>query len=253
MTMFRLDGKTAVVTGAGSGIGEAIATCLARSGAEVVIGDVRGGEAERVRDAIRADGGRAESLELDVSDGPACAQAVRAVLSARPDGCHVLVNNAGIGHVGTILTTEVADIDRLMRVNVYGVFNLCRAIMCGSGSIVNIASIGGVIALRERFAYCTTKFAVVGMTKCLALDHVKTGVRVNCICPARVETPWIRQRIAEYPDPAAAYRQMSESQPVGRMARPEEIAALALYLAADESAFVTGSAFPIDGGMTMGL
>lgn len=256
--MYRLDGKTALVTGAGSGIGEAIATCLAAAGAEVVVADIRAEEAQRVAHNIREASGRAEAAQLDVGDGAACRALVEQILKDRKDGCHVLVNNAGIGHVGTVLTTELADIERLMRVNVEGVFHLCKAMLPhmierGSGSIVNLASIGGVIALRERFAYCTTKFAVVGMTKCLALDHVKSGVRVNCICPARVETPWIRQRIAEYPDPEAAYRQMSESQPVGRMARPEEIAALALYLAADESAFVTGSAFPIDGGMTMGI
>lgn len=256
--MYRLDGRTALVTGAGSGIGEAIARCLAIAGAEVIVADLRREEAARVAQTIRENGGKAVSEQLDVGDGEVCRSLVDRILKEREAGCHVLVNNAGIGHVGTVLTTELADIERLMRVNVHGVFHLCKAMLPhmiarGSGSIVNLASIGGVIALRERFAYCTTKFAVVGMTKCLALDHVKSGVRVNCICPARVETPWIRQRIAEYPDPEAAYRQMSESQPVGRMAKPEEIAALALYLAADESAFVTGSAFPIDGGMTMGI
>jgi NAD(P)-dependent dehydrogenase (short-subunit alcohol dehydrogenase family) len=118
--------------------------------------------------------------------------------------------------------------------------------------VINVASIGGVIGLPERVAYCTTKFAVVGMTKCLALDHARSGVRFNAICPARVETPFVQRRLQEYPDPAAAYRAMTESQPIGRMARPEEIAAAALYLASDESAFVTGSCLIIDGAYTAG-
>jgi NAD(P)-dependent dehydrogenase (short-subunit alcohol dehydrogenase family) len=142
-------------------------------------------------------------------------------------------------------------------VNVHGVFNLTKLALPhmlkrGAGSVINVASIGGVIGLPERLAYCTTKFAVVGMTKCLALDHARSGVRFNAICPARVETPFVQRRLQEYPDPAAAYRAMTESQPIGRMARPEEIAAAALYLASDESAFVTGSCLIIDGAYTAG-
>jgi NAD(P)-dependent dehydrogenase (short-subunit alcohol dehydrogenase family) len=117
-----------------------------------------------------------------------------------------------------------------------------------SGAIVNMASVGGLLGIKDRLAYCTTKFAVVGLTKSMALDHADAGVRVNCICPARVETPWVAARIKEYPDPEKAYREMAATQSVGRMGRPEEIAAAALYLASDEAAFVTGSALVIDGG-----
>ena len=120
------------------------------------------------------------------------------------------------------------------------------------GSIVNIASIGGIVGIRDRLAYCTTKFAVVGLTKSMALDHAIDGVRVNCICPARVETPFVSARLKEYPDPDAAYREMTATQPVGRMGRPDEIASAVLYLASDEATFITGSALIIDGGWSAG-
>src|SRR5690606_28888612 len=169
----------------------------------------------------------------------------------------ILVNNAGIGHVGTLVETELEDLERLFAVNVAGVFNLTKAFLGGMierkyGVVINIASIGGVLAIRDRVAYCTTKFAVVGFTKCVALDHALDGIRANCICPGRVETPFVSSRLAEYPDPEKAYREMSATQAVGRMGKPEEIAAAAVYLASDEAAFVTGTAFEIDGGFAVG-
>ena len=169
----------------------------------------------------------------------------------------ILVNCAGIGHVGTILQTDGADLDRLYACNVRGMFNVSKAFVPSmlqrrSGSIINVASVGGVVGIRDRVAYCTSKFAVVGLTKSMALDHALDGVRVNCICPGRVETPFVAKRLAEYPDPVQARREMTASQPVGRMGRPDEIAAAALYLASDESSFVTGSALMIDGGWSAG-
>jgi NAD(P)-dependent dehydrogenase (short-subunit alcohol dehydrogenase family) len=145
----------------------------------------------------------------------------------------------------------------LFAVNVGGVFNLTKAFLPAMverkhGVIINLASIGGIIAIRDRVAYCTTKFAVVGFTKCVAIDHALEGIRCNCICPGRVETPFVSARIAEYPDPEKAYREMSETQAVGRMGKPEEIAAAVLYLASDEAAFVTGTALEIDGGFAVG-
>jgi NAD(P)-dependent dehydrogenase (short-subunit alcohol dehydrogenase family) len=156
-----------------------------------------------------------------------------------------------------MLQTDGADLDRLYGVNVRGVFNVTKVFLPSmlarrAGSIINIASVGGVVGIRDRLAYCTSKFAVVGLTKSMALDHALAGVRVNCICPGRVETPFVAKRLAEYPDPEQARREMTASQPVGRMGRPDEIAAAALYLAADESAFVTGSALMIDGGWSSG-
>lgn len=256
--MFALKDKVAIVTGAASGIGNAIARRFAAEGARVHITDLKEPEGRAAAESIVSAGGKAVFHQLDVADETACGRTVAAILEQSGGYCDILVNNAGIGCVGTILTTTAADIERLMRVNVLGVFHMSKAMLPGmiargSGSIVNMASIGGVMALADRFAYCTTKFAVVGMTKCMAIDHAKTGVRINCICPARVATPWVQQRIREYPDPAKALEQMSASQPVGRMGEPEEIAALALYLASDESRFTTGSALTIDGGMSAGI
>jgi NAD(P)-dependent dehydrogenase (short-subunit alcohol dehydrogenase family) len=169
----------------------------------------------------------------------------------------VLVNNAGIGHVGSLPQTSVADLDRLYAVNVRGMFNVTKAFLPrmierGSGNIINLASIGGVVAVRDRLAYCTTKFAVVGFTKSIALDHATQGIRCNCICPGRVETPFVTARLKEYPNPDRAYQEMAATQAIGRMGKPEEIAHAAVYLASDESAFVTGTAFLIDGGWSAG-
>jgi NAD(P)-dependent dehydrogenase (short-subunit alcohol dehydrogenase family) len=156
-----------------------------------------------------------------------------------------------------MLTTTGDDLDRLYAVNVRGVFNMTRVFLPGmvkrkSGVILSLASIGGVVGLRDRLAYCATKFAVVGLTKCMALDHARDGIRINCLCPGRVETPFVTARLKEYPDPQKAYREMADSQALGRMGKPEEIAAAAVYLASDEAAFITGTAFIIDGGLSAG-
>jgi len=252
--MFSLEGKNAFVTGAGSGIGEAIAGRLADAGAYVFAADIDEVNGKRVSDALP--GGRGEFLRLDVSDEGSCTDAASAVLNKK-GSLEILVNNAGIGHVGTILDTTPQDLDRLYGVNVRGVFQLTKAFLPSMiekkyGVVINIASIGGVVGMRDRLAYCTTKFAVVGFTKSLALDHALQGIRANAICPGRVETPFVSKRIAEYPDPEQAYREMAATQAVGRMGSPEEIAAAVLYLASDEAAFVTGTAFEIDGGFAAG-
>jgi NAD(P)-dependent dehydrogenase (short-subunit alcohol dehydrogenase family) len=250
--MFRLDGKIALVTGAGSGIGEAIARCFAAQGAFVWVVDRDLPKAQATVAAIRQAGGAADAAPGDVSD-PAAVEA----LATRLPVLDILVNNAGIGHVGNLRTTAAADLDRLYAVNVRGAFNCCKAFVPGMlgrqrGSVVSLASIGGIVAVRDRLAYTVTKFAVVGLTKSLALDHSHEGVRFNCICPGRVETPFVKARLAEYPDPEKAYREMASTQLNGRMAQPDEIAAAALYLAADESAMVTGSSLMIDGGWSAG-
>lgn len=250
--MFRLDGKRALVTGAGSGIGQAIARLFARQGARVYVIDRDVPAGNGTTESIRTAGGEAEFVALDVSDPAAALE-----LAARIPALDVLVNNAGIGHVGSLLQTTAADLDRLHGVNVRGPFNLCKAFVPAMlerkhGSVINLASIGGIVGVRDRLAYTVTKHAVVGLTRALALDHSHTGVRFNAICPGRVETPFVQARLAEYPDPAQAYREMSASQLTGRMARPDEIAAAALYLAADESAMVTGSTLLIDGGWSAG-
>jgi 2-keto-3-deoxy-L-fuconate dehydrogenase len=254
--MFRLDNKTAVVTGAGSGIGEAIAHTLARAGAHVYVADRDTANGARVTEAIQGEGGACEFVELDVTDEAAIVR-----LASRIESQHtaldILVNNAGIGHVGTVVTTGGVDMDRLYAVNVRGVFNTSKAFIGGmlarkSGVIINMASIGGVLGIRDRLAYVTTKTAVVGLTKAMAMDHAADGIRVNCVCPGRVETPFVKARLKEYPDPDAAYREMAGTQAIGRMGKPEEIAAAVLYLASDEAAFITGTPLLIDGGWSMG-
>jgi 2-keto-3-deoxy-L-fuconate dehydrogenase len=250
--MFDLTGKLALVTGAGSGIGRAIAQRFAAAGARVHVADLdEKGGVETVA-LITAAGGRAEFVKLDVADENAAP-----VLAAQTGPLDILVNNAGIGHVGTILQTTAADLDRLYRVNVRGVFNVTKAFLPAmlarkKGSVINLASIGGIVGVRDRFAYVTTKFAVVGITKQLALDHSAEGVRFNCICPGRVETPFVQARIQEYADPEKAYRDMSATQLIGRMGRPEEIAAAAHYLASDDAALVTGASLMADGGWSVG-
>jgi len=245
--VFNLKNKVAVVTGAASGIGEAIARALASAGAKVFVGDLKEKEGKHVAADIKG-----EFVLLDVSNTKSCDD-----LAKRVGNCDILVNNAGIGHVGTILTTSSEDLDRLYAVNVKGIHNLSKVFAPGmvprkSGSIINLASIGGIVAVRERYAYCMTKFAVVGLTKSMALDLAEHKVRVNCICPGRVETPFVQERLKEYPDPKKAYEEMAGTQLLKRMGRPEEIAAAALYLASDEASFVTGSALIIDGGFSVG-
>ena len=253
--MFQLTGKNALVTGAASGIGRAIAETFARQGAIVWVVDRDEANGVEVVAAIRATGGVAEFAALDVSD-----EAAAVALASRLPALDVLVNNAGVGHVGDLLRTTASDLDRLHAVNVRGPFNLCRAFVPAMlerrrGSVINLASVGGVVAVRERLAYTTSKHAVVGLTKALALDHSHTGVRFNAICPGRTETPWLHRRLAEYPDDAARadyVRAANATQLNGRMVRTDEVAAAALYLAADESAMVTGSNFMIDGGWSAG-
>jgi len=254
--MFDLTGKTVLVTGAGSGIGESIATTLARAGGNVYVADIDDESGRRVVEKITAEGFKAIFTQLNVADTAAC-NAVAASVLAENGKLDILVNNAGIGHVGTLLETAEADLDRLYGVNVRGMFSLTKAFLPSMierkyGVIVNIASIGGIVAIRERLAYCTTKFAVVGFTKCIALDHALQGIRANAICPGRVETPFVKKRLEEYPDPQQAYNDMAATQALGRMGTPDEIAAAVLYLASDEAAFVTGTAFEIDGGFAVG-
>jgi len=254
--MFSLKNKITLITGAGSGIGASIAEVFAKAGAHVYVADrdEKAGQETVLR--ITSAKGSAEFLALDVSKEDDC-ERVRETVHASFGRLDVLVNNAGIGHVGTLLQTTGADMDRLYAVNVRGLFNVTKSFLPGmverkAGVIINLASIGGVVAVRDRLAYCTSKFAVVGFTKSIALDHALDGIRCTCICPGRVETPFVSARLKEYPDPEKAYKEMASTQALGRMGKPEEIAAAALYLASDEAAFVTGSEFIIDGGWNAG-
>ena len=254
--MFSLQNKIALVTGAGSGIGAAIAETFVRANAFVYVTDRDEKSGHETVARIKAHQGEAEFIGFDVTDEVLCQRVAEHVHSAK-QRLDVLVNNAGIGHVGSLLQTSGADMDRLYTVNVRGMFNVAKAFLPGmiergSGNIINLASIGGVVAVRDRLAYCTTKFAVVGFTKSIALDHATQGIRCNCICPGRVETPFVAARLKEYSNPEKAYQEMAATQAIGRMGKPEEIAHAAVYLASDESAFITGTAFLIDGGWSAG-
>jgi len=254
--MFDLTGKTVLITGAASGIGEAIAHTMAGRKAFVYVADVDCENGTRVASEIIRSGAGAKFVQLDVAKDEECVAAADTV-HREHEKLDILVNNAGIGHVGTIEQTTTDDLDRLYAVNIRGMFSLTKACIPNMlerkhGVIVNMSSVGGVAAVKERIAYCITKFAVVGFTKCLALDHALEGIRANCICPGRVETPFVKARINEYPDPEKAYREMAATQAIGRMGTPEEIAAAALYLASDEAAFITGTALLIEGGFTVG-
>jgi len=249
--MFRMDGKRAVVTGGGSGIGRAIARAFGGAGATVILWDREGAPTDEVVGEILAAGGQAESRTCDVTDEGAVNETAAAVGTV-----DVLVNNAGVAHVGDLEATSSEDFERLYAVNVKGVYHCLRAIVPGmatrgGGAVVNLGSIASLIGVKDRFAYSMTKGAVLTMTYSVAIDYAARGVRCNCICPARVHTPFVDRFIAaNYPDrQEQMFQSLSAYQPVGRMAKPEEIAALALYLCSDEAAFVTGVAYPIDGGV----
>ncbi len=248
--MFYLTDKTAVVTGGASGIGLAISQLFARQGAMVHILELNEAAAREAVEGILAEGHQAFAYACNV----AVQTEVEAVFEkiGSPD---ILVNNAGIAHVGNVESTTEADLDRLYAVNIKGVYNCLHAAIPrmkqqGGGVILNMASIAGLVGLPDRFAYSTTKGAVLAMTIATAKDYLHANIRVNSISPARVHTPFVDGFLAKnYPGrEAEMFEKLSKTQPIGRMATPGEIAALALYLCSDEAAFVTGCDYPIDGG-----
>ena len=253
--MFQLTNKVAVVTGGASGIGEAISILFGKQGARVTVLDLDETAARGVADRIVAGGGKADAHRCDVSSAADTVAAMGAVEKAA-GRIDILANIAGIAHVGTIETTAEADFDRVYRVNVKGMFLSTQAALPiilkgGGGVILNMASIASLIGIPERFAYSTSKGAVLSMTRSIATDYMKKNVRCNCICPARVHTPFVDGYLkSAYPGrEQEMFRELSAYQPLGRMGTPEEVAQMALYLCSDEASFVTGQAFPIDGGV----
>src|SRR5580658_3314975 len=250
--MFGLAGKEVVVTGAGSGIGRAVALLLARQGAFVTVMDINEEHARAVAEEIEAAGSKAKAGAADVSN-----QEEVEGLFAGLSRLDILVNSAGVSHIGTAETTSEADFDRLYKVNVKGVYNCLHAgipIMKkgGGGVILNMCSIAATVGIPERFAYSMTKGAVYSMTLSVAKDYLKDKIRCNCISPARVHTPFVDGFLQKnYPGrEKEMFEKLSKTQPIGRMATPEEIAGLVLYLVSDEASFITGCDYPIDGGFT---
>lgn len=252
MEMFRLDGKQAVITGGGSGIGKAIAEVFSRQGAHVHVIELSAESGASVQQEIISAGGNITLHTCDISDQ----QQVDATFS-QIDTVDILVNNAGIAHVGRADNTPETDFDRVIRVNVKGPYNCLHAVIPkmqanNGGVILNMASIAAMVGIPDRFAYSTSKGAVAAMTLSVAKDYLHHNIRCNSISPARVHTPFVDGFISKnYPGAEAeVFERLSKSQPIGRMGKPEEIAALALYLCSDQASFITGCDYPIDGGFT---
>jgi len=251
--MFRLDAKTALVTGGGKGIGQAISEVFARQGARVYILDVdEKGAAETIRH-IQEAGGIGFFEPCDVTLPGQVREAVESIVGSA-GGIDIVVNNAGIAHIGTAESTTPEDLDRLLDVNVKGVYHVLRATLPylkeKGGSVLNLASVAAFVGLNDRFAYSATKGAVATMTLSVAKDYLAYGIRCNSISPGRVHTPFVDGFLRQnYPGrESEMFEKLARTQPIGRMAEPEEIACLALYLCSDEASFITGSDFPIDGG-----
>lgn len=252
MSLFSLKGKTALVTGSASGIGKAIAQKFACRGAEVHILEFNAENGQKVVEEIVSDGGKAKFHACDVSDQ----QQVQKIVSgiAKDSQINILVNNAGVAHIGNIEGTEESDMDRLFQVNIKGVYNGMRAVIPfmkeKGGVILNMASVASSVGISDRFAYSMTKGAVLTMTYSVAKDYLDFGIRCNSISPGRIHTPFVDGYLARnYPGrEKEMFEKLSKTQPIGRMGIPEEVANLALYLCSDEASFATGTDFPLDGG-----
>jgi meso-butanediol dehydrogenase / (S,S)-butanediol dehydrogenase / diacetyl reductase len=254
----RLRGLRVLVTGSGSGIGRATCLRLAAEGARVLATDRDAGLAAETTEQIDGRGGDAVAAALDVSSSDIEGR-LPELVDEHLGGLDGLVNNAGIGTPGSLLETSDEDWRHLFAVNVEGMFHCTRATLPGmlkqgKGSVVNMASVAGLVGLTNRFAYCATKGAVVSMTRASALDFAGSGVRFNCVCPGTIETPWVESMAASSAgDREDFYAQMRARQPLGRMGRSEEVAAAVAYLCSSDSEFVTGSAMVVDGGLTAGV
>lgn len=252
--MFTLSDKTAVITGGGSGIGKAIAELFARQHATVYILELNAEAANQTLESITRAGGKGFAFTCNVAD-QLMVKKVFAQILEHAGKIDILVNSAGIAHIGKLENTSEADLDRIFSVNVKGVYNAMFAIIDhmkkqGGGIILNVASVAASVGIADRFAYSMSKGAVVTMTYSVAKDYLKENIRCNCISPARVHTSFVDGFLkTNYPGKEEEmFEKLSRTQPIGRMGKPDEVAALALYLCSDEASFVTGTNYPIDGG-----
>ena len=249
----KLAGKTAIITGAGSGIGHETARLFGSHGAYVQVVDINLQAAQSVVAEIERGGGRARAWQTNVANEAQIALLMNSV--ANETSLDILVNNAGYGIAGTAVTTELAEFQQLMSVNVDGVFLGCKyaiphMLRQNRGVIVNTASVAGLVGLRDRVAYCTSKGAVIAMTRAMALDHVQSGIRINAVAPGTVESPYFKEIYARAEDPDALRAQYAARQPMNRLGTPAEIARAIMFLASDDSSFATGTILTIDGGLT---
>ncbi|MCB0668954.1 MAG: SDR family oxidoreductase [Saprospiraceae bacterium] len=253
MSAFSLKDKTAVITGAGSGIGRSIALKFAKQGANVHILDINQEHTLEVKKLIESDGGKCQTHICNVAKQAEVMETFKQI--SQEGRIDILVNNAGIGFVGNVEQTKEEDLDRLYSVNIKGVYNCLYAVIplmkaAGGGTILNMASVAGSVGIADRFGYSMTKGAVLTMTYSVALDYINDNIRCNSISPARVHTPFVDAYLKKnYPGKEKeVFAQLEKSQPIGRMGQPDEIASLAVYLCSEEAAFITGCDYPIDGG-----
>lgn len=252
--MTRLNGKVAIVTGGGSGIGRAIVLAFAREGAKVAVLGRRRDPLARIVSQLSASGGQGTAIVCDVSETQAVRQAVDQV-EAQFGRVDVLVNNAGMLSVSTVETISEPDWDRLIDTNLKGPFLMSRSVLpafrrARGGVIVNVASVLGLVAMKDRAAYCASKGGLVLLTKAMALDHARENIRVNCICPAIVETELVSALFDESEKGQMARHARVGTLPLGRFGKPEDVAELAVFLASNESSWMTGTAIPVDGGLS---
>ncbi len=250
----RLEQRIAVITGAGSGIGREMALLFAREGASILAADLNGTAAEATAGMVKEAGGTCAALAVDASK-PADVERMIAQAIETYGRVDILCNNAGIGSTTDVVDCEPDEWDRVMTVNVKSVYLGCKyavphMIEQGGGVIVNTASVAGMVGIVKRASYSASKGAVIALTRQVAIEYVEQGIRVNCICPGTVDSPWVGRLLDETADPAAARAGLVARQPMGRLGDPKEIAKAALYLASDDAAFITGTGLVIDGGLT---
>ncbi len=251
----KLDRRVAIISGAAAGIGEASARLFAREGARLVLVDLEREPLEKLTSELETSGTIVLDVAGDVSHALVCKSIIQRAM-AQFGRLDILFNNAGIVLDGSLVECTEGDWQKTMDVNLKSMFLLCREaipimVRQGGGSIINMSSVAGPAGVTNRGAYSVSKAGVIGLTKSLAADFVNHGLRVNCICPGTVDTPSLRQRIANSPDPEEARKAFVARQPMGRLGRPEEIAAMVLFLASDDSKYMTGQAIFMDGGMKL--